>query len=53
MSIVVVYICNGKLLIKGGKAGAEEMAQKLRTLAALVENLASVPSTNMASHNHP
>ena len=31
--------------------GAEEMAQLLRTLAALPEDPGSTPSTHMAAHN--
>jgi hypothetical protein len=31
--------------------GAEEMAQQLRALAALPEDLGSIPSTHMVAHN--
>lgn len=31
--------------------GAREMAQRLRTLAALAEDLGSVPSTHIVTHN--
>jgi hypothetical protein len=33
------------------KLRAEEMAQWLRALAVLLENLGSIPSTHMAAHN--
>ena len=33
--------------------GVGEMAQWLRTLAALAEDLSSVPSTYMVAHNLP
>ena len=32
--------------------GDGEMAQQLRALSTLAENLGSVPSTHMAAHNH-
>ena len=31
--------------------GAGEVAQRLRALSALPENLSSIPSTHMAAHN--
>jgi hypothetical protein len=38
--------------IKVTIAGAGEMAQQLRALAALPEVLSSVPSDHMVAHNH-
>jgi hypothetical protein len=32
--------------------GDEEMAKRLRVLAALAKDLGSVPSTQMEAHNH-
>ena len=34
------------------KWGAEEMAQWLRVLTALPEDLSSIPSIHMVAHNH-
>ena len=34
------------------KKGAEEMAQWLRALTALLEVLSSIPSNHMVAHNH-
>jgi hypothetical protein len=44
-----------ELLLKVKKdlySGAGEMGQPLRALAALVEDLGSVPHSHMASHSH-
>jgi len=37
---------------KEKEEGAREMAQRLRALVALAEDLDSVPSTHMVAHNH-
>ena len=39
-------------LKKWKKEGAEEMAQRLRALADLAEDLGSIPSTYTAANNH-
>lgn len=40
------------MFIKEIKTGAKEMAQWLRAVTALSENLVLSPSTHMAAHNH-
>jgi hypothetical protein len=35
------------------KAGAGEMAQRLRALTALPKVLSSIPGNHMVAHNHP
>ena len=35
-----------------GQAGAEEMAQQLKALAALAEDTDSIPSTHMVAHEY-
>ena len=40
-----------KTLHDTGIIGTGEMAQKLRALAALAEDLGVIPSTHMAAHN--
>jgi hypothetical protein len=32
--------------------GARQMAQRLRALVALLEELSSIPSSHVAGHNH-
>lgn len=39
-------------IFKGGLRGTEEVAQWLRALVALVEDLGFTPSTHMSAHNH-
>ena len=38
---------------KESPIGAGEVAQRLRTLAALPEVLSSIPRNYMVAHNHP
>jgi hypothetical protein len=33
--------------------GAEQMAQRVRALTALLKVLSSIPSNHMVAHNHP
>lgn len=40
------------IMVRGHRAGAEELAQHLRALPVLVEVLASIPSTHMTIHHH-
>jgi hypothetical protein len=39
------------MFFKDRKGGAGEMSQRLRALAALLEDLGSTPSTYMVAHN--
>jgi hypothetical protein len=46
--VILYYV---KLMIKTNHQVAGEMTQQLRALAALQENLGSIPSTHKAAHN--
>jgi hypothetical protein len=39
-------------MFKNRKIGAGEMAQRLRALTALLEDMSSSPSNHMVAHNH-
>lgn len=50
---LVGSLSHERLCLKKSKGkGTEEMAQQLRTLPALPENLSSIPNTYVALHNH-
>ena len=40
------------MTLEGQYLRAEAMAQQLRALAALLEDLSSIPSTHMVTHSH-
>jgi hypothetical protein len=58
LSVCFETFCNrGKSGLNGSvikciKPGAEEMAQRLKALTALLKNLSSNPSNHMVAHNH-
>ena len=47
-----VHVAIHYVLFKNAQHGAGEMAQLLRTLAALPEVLSSIPSNHTVAHNH-
>ena len=48
----MTFIQNCKTLVLKVATGAREMAQQLRTLAALPDVLSSIPSKRLVAHNH-
>jgi hypothetical protein len=46
------FLLSSFLGSKEKEEGTGEMAQRLRALVALAEDLESVPSTHMVAHNH-
>ena len=44
-------ICSQNVTERKGIPGAGEMAQQLKALAALLEDLGSIPSIHMVAHN--
>lgn len=47
-----VFWCTDSGTCTNVMIGARAMAQQLKVLAALAEDLGSIPSTHMAAHNH-